>query len=447
MVPFAWEKKHGSIAEVPRYFYLKYEKEEFPRAYYTVKINTKNETNKKDSVKGMRVSALMLKVAKTLQLKNAIEGSNAVVLGEELKFEKSIRKVRSDIIFPLLIKPLNDLKGIHKNYYWAEKKQGDKWVQQAAYNSNRERGKRKHAARDMYTPRFTPVVAIADGEVIGISDNFADGTGAVIILHEIADGRKFIIRYGEVENSTVSVKVGQKIKQRTVLGKTGYLRKWHKKVVKGYDIYMLHFEYYTGDLGYNLDIPLKGDYPFFRRKDLADPLEILQEGYENTFGKNKNKDNRLAPKTLKTSEKGIQFIKDWEDFKSQYYNDSEGYCTIGYGHLIEKNKCENITIPKEFKNGITERKATELFKSRLVDFEKIIHNQVKVNLYQYEFDALVSLIFNIGCPDLKSNLDNANYKATAVEFKDITNGNTAGLVKRRNAEIKMFKNNVYDSTH
>ncbi|MCG8894396.1 hypothetical protein G1K97_12135 [Tenacibaculum finnmarkense] len=84
MVPFAWEKKHSSIAEVPRYFYLKYESEEFPRAYYTVKINTKNETDKKDSVKGMRVSALMLKVAKTLQLKNAIEGSNAVVLGEEL---------------------------------------------------------------------------------------------------------------------------------------------------------------------------------------------------------------------------------------------------------------------------------------------------------------------------------------------------------------------------
>ncbi|MCD8418541.1 TIGR02594 family protein [Tenacibaculum finnmarkense genomovar finnmarkense] len=92
MVPFAWEKKHGSIAEVPRYFYLKYESEEFPRAYYTVKINTKNETDKKDSVKGMRVSALMLKVAKTLQLKKAIEGSNAVVLGEELS--KSTNKMK-----------------------------------------------------------------------------------------------------------------------------------------------------------------------------------------------------------------------------------------------------------------------------------------------------------------------------------------------------------------
>lgn len=167
--------------------------------------------------------------------------------------------------------------------------------------------------------------------------------------------------------------------------------------------------------------------------------------------KNKKQDKRVDPKTLKTSDKGIQFVKDWEDFKSEYYNDSEGYCTIGYGHLIKKNKCENITIPTEFTNGITEAKATELFKSRLVDFEKTIHNKVKVNLHQYEFDALVSLIFNIGsftpCPKLKSNLDNANYEATAEQFKDITNGNTSGLVKRRNAEIKMFKNNIYDSTH
>jgi GH24 family phage-related lysozyme (muramidase)/murein DD-endopeptidase MepM/ murein hydrolase activator NlpD len=394
----------------------------------------------------------MLKVTDDVTLDEAQETNSAVILGEELLLEEKLKKKKSHIIFPLLIKPLNDVKGIHKSYYWAEEKQGDKWVQQAAYNSNRDSRKRKHAARDMYTPPFTPVVAIADGEVIGISEKFADGTGAVILLHEIEDGRKFIIRYGEVENKTVSVKVGQKIKQRTVLGKTGFLRHWHKRVVTGYDIYMLHFEYFTGDLGYDLSNPLStGDEPFKRRKDLADPLNILQEGYKNTFGKNKNQDNRVAPKTLKTSEKGIQFIKDWEDFKSNHYNDSEGYCTIGYGHLIEKNKCENITIPIEFANGITEAKATELFKSRLVDFEKTIHNQVKVNLYQYEFDALVSLIFNIGsfspCPKLKSNLDSANYEATVNEFSDITNNGTSGLVKRRNAEINIFKNNVYDSTH
>ncbi|OEK09800.1 hypothetical protein A8C32_09820 [Flavivirga aquatica] len=394
----------------------------------------------------------MLKVAKELpENEAAIDSNNAVALGEEYVLEEKEAK-KKYIIFPLLTKPLNDIKGIHKNYYWAEKKQGDKWIQQAAYNSNRSNGKRKHAARDMYTPPKTPVVAIADGEIIGISNSFADGTGAVIVLHEIEDGRKFIIRYGEVENNTVSVKVGQKIKQRTVLGKTGFLRTWYKGVVKGYEIYMLHFEYFTGDLGYDLNNPLStNERPFYRRKDLEDPLEILQEGYENTFGKRKNKNNRLDCKTLKTSSEGVHFIKNWEGFKSEYYNDSEGYCTIGYGHLIKKKKCEDIVIPEEFKNGITEVKAMELFEERLKDFEKIIYSQVKVDLYQYEFDALVSLLFNIGsfssCPKLKSNLNNANYDGTANEFKDITNGNTEGLKKRRQAEINIFKNNVYDSTH
>jgi murein DD-endopeptidase MepM/ murein hydrolase activator NlpD len=269
---------------VPRSFYLKEIESgaEFPRAYYVANPNKTEEENKKNS---SRIRVLMLKVAKDDIRDGEEEYNNAAIIGEELKLEENLKNKKSHIIFPLLIKPLNDVKGIHKSYYWAEEKQGDKWVQQAAYNSNRDSGKRKHAARDMYTPPKTPVVAIADGEVIGISDSFADGTGAVIVLHEIEDGRKFIIRYGEVENSTVSVKLGQKIKQRTVLGKTGFLRDWHKKVVKGHDIYMLHFEYFMGNLGYNLDVPLKGDHPFFRRKDLADPLEILQEGYENTFGK------------------------------------------------------------------------------------------------------------------------------------------------------------------
>jgi hypothetical protein len=35
----------------------------------------------------------------------------------------------------------------------------------------------------------------------------------------------------------------------------------------------------------------------------------------------------------------------------------------------------------------------------------------------------------------------------AYEMSDVTNGGTSGLVKRRKAEINMFKNNVYDSSH
>ena len=116
-------------------------------------------------------------------------------------------------------------------------------------------------------------------------------------------------------------------------------------------------------------------------------------------------------------------------------------------------------MPEEFKNGITESRALELFKERLVNFEKSIQRDIKVNLYQYEFDALVSLVFNTGESflniggkgkgetQIKKKINNKEYEAGADEMADVTNGSTTGLVKRRKAEINMFKNNVYDSLH
>lgn len=173
---------------------------------------------------------------------------------------------------------------------------------------------------------------------------------------------------------------------------------------------------------------------------------------------------RVDPKTLKTSKKGIEFIKAWEgttivNGKHVPYNDSEYYCTIGYGHLIEKERCEKIVIPQKFKNGITEAEAEALFAQRLGEFEKSVQRDIKVKLFQHEFDAIVSLVFNSG-PEflniggknkketkIKININNEDYSGGADEFSDVTNGGTPGLIKRRKAEINMFKNNVYDSKH
>lgn len=49
---------------------------------------------------------------------------------------------------------------------------------------------------------------------------------------------------------------------------------------------MFHLEYYSGSNELDLKIPLtnKGNKPYERRKDLLDPLELLKEGYRNTFG-------------------------------------------------------------------------------------------------------------------------------------------------------------------
>jgi len=133
-----------------------------------------------------------------------------------------------------------------------------------------------------------------------------------------------------------------------------------------------------------------------------------------TFGQNLV---RLDPKTLKTSAKGIAFIKEWEGFEKNAYNDALGYCTIGYGHLIDKKKCENINLAPEFKNGISLKKAHELFLKRLPAFEKAVQRDITVPLYQYEFDALVSLLFNTGSNFL--NIGGARRGETKIKKSEI----------------------------
>ncbi|WP_310556891.1 glycoside hydrolase family protein [Flavobacterium sp.] len=363
-----------------------------------------------------------------------------------------------EIIFPLLVKPENDdVNKWVKDFYWAAK-QGDN---QSTFNSNR--GIRKHAARDLYTNPYETVVAIADGLVLNIS-SFYDGTDQVSVLHTLKDGREFIIRYGELDPSSITVKAGDEIKQKKVLGKTGKLMKTPttpRIKINGVIVFMLHFEYFTSSVSKEANahpLTVRSNMPFQRRSDLADSLAILQEGYKNTFEFNSENgidEDRADPNTLNISAAGVDFIKSWESFKSQPYDDSEGYCTIGYGHLIARDKCANIIIPDDLKNGITVAKGTELFNERLPKFERAVKKDVTVPLYQHEYDALVSLLFNTGesfltsgeAPKLYRNLLNKKYNDAAIEFLDITNNNTSGLVKRRQAEYDMFINNNYDATH
>ncbi len=171
--------------------------------------------------------------------------------------------------------------------------------------------------------------------------------------------------------------------------------------------------------------------------------------YTITQDSSDSNEERVDPKTLNASDDLIKFIKDWEKLETEAYNDSKDYCTIGYGHLIKKKKCETITLSDEFKNGIGEAKATELFKEDLKEFEKAVQRYVTVKLYQREFDALVDLLFNTGAyflknnkaPKLYKNLLDEKYEDAAKEFLDIENK------KRREQNYEIFINGNYDSTH
>ena len=367
-------------------------------------------------------------------------------------FMSTILDTEKTIIFPLKVKPENDVNGVWKRYCWAASLT-DSNASQAIFGRNRSGGERKHAARDLYTRPDTEIVAICHGVVRSIS-NYYYGTWQITVEHKASDGRHFYIRYGEVDRESITVSINEEIEQGRVIAKAGLMIKpngRHPEIIRGSTVYMLHFEYYLGEA--STPPPNNTtDLPYKRRRDLRDPLEILLEGYRNVFNNNKNNfGNRLPIENLEVSEAGKTFIKNWEHFESIAYNDSEGYCTIGYGHLIEKNRCENIILPEEFREGITPERANELFNLRLPDYVSELKRNVTVDLYQHEFDALISLLFNMGvmrkAPQLKSKLNNQDYGGASIEFLDITNGGTAGLVLRRQKEQNMFLNADYDSTH
>ncbi|TRX36198.1 hypothetical protein FNW52_09235 [Flavobacterium sp. ZT3R18] len=198
--------------------------------------------------------------------------------------------------------------------------------------------------------------------------------------------------------------------------------------------------------------------------ELAKKLGFLNTCMCNSGGNNSDtkpqedaeNDKRIDPKKLKASSKAKLFIKDWEAFKPNLYNDDseDHHCTIGYGHLVHSGPC-NGSEPQEFKNGISKERGLQLFDLRIADFEKAVQRDITVPLYQYEFDALVSFLFNCGenffvlkkAPKLYKHLLNKEYDDAAKEFLDVTSGGLGGLVKRRKAENNMFLNNIYDSNH
>lgn len=97
---------------------------------------------------------------------------------------------------------------------------------------------------------------------------------------------------------------------------------------------------------------------------------------------------------MKTSANGIKLIEQREGVRHGAYKDSRGLWTIGVGHL------SNDYFRVSPGMIISEAKALDLLAHDLGDVEDTINRAVKVPLQQYQFDALASFGFNIGCGGL-----------------------------------------------
>jgi GH24 family phage-related lysozyme (muramidase)/LysM repeat protein len=364
------------------------------------------------------------------------------------------------IIFPIQTRPLNDEGGIYGtqscDYTWTKQLHSG-GHDQPRFGANRMGG-RKHAARDLYLDAHTPIIAIAPGVVVK-REFFYSQTWQISIHHKTSDGREFIALYGEVDLDSIKVKVGDSVRQGDVLARSGILIDNGRAlgVVGNKNVSMLHFETYDGSGGFSPNSKLNGSglqSPFYRRADLMDSLAILQEGYRATFLDARPLPpvgNRIPIDQLKTSTQGKEFIKGWEGVHYDedrshtfYYDDSKNYCTVGWGHLVQMKSCSALGYTA-MSSRISVSQAQTLFETDVRDIEERVRKAIHVPLYQQEFDALVSLAFNLGslskAPNLCSLINACNYTDAPKEFLDIENKT------RRQSEHDMFCLGTYNASH
>ena len=149
----------------------------------------------------------------------------------------------------------------------------------------------------------------------------------------------------------------------------------------------------------------------------------------------------IAIDEMSLSLEGINQICNFEGLKLSAYDDSTGVWTIGYGTTRYPNG-------KRVSEGdrCTLEQAKAYMQHDLKIFERAVNSAVKVSLKQNQFDALVSLAYNIGVGAFKNstllkNLNLGDYKEAANQFDVWVNAGgkrLQGLVNRRAMEKKIF---------
>lgn len=132
----------------------------------------------------------------------------------------------------------------------------------------------------------------------------------------------------------------------------------------------------------------------------------------------------------------VDLVAQFEGVRLEAYQDQRGIWTIGYGHTYSAEPGKTCTI-EQAKNWLF---------TDLMIADQAVNKSVAISVNQNEFDAMVSLAFNIGGSAFEHStlvdmLNKHDIMGAANQFLVWckTNGQTnAGLVRRRTAERKLF---------
>lgn len=139
---------------------------------------------------------------------------------------------------------------------------------------------------------------------------------------------------------------------------------------------------------------------------------------------------------MQLSYNGVKQLKLREGFRDKAYKDTVGIWTIGYGSTKVRG------VPVKEGDTITEAEAEEQFLADTAWAQTCVNQSVQVPLTQNQFDALVSLVYNIGAAAfMKSTLlkvlNLMCYDLAADAFMMWTKQKE--LIPRRKSEVKQFQ--------
>lgn len=151
---------------------------------------------------------------------------------------------------------------------------------------------------------------------------------------------------------------------------------------------------------------------------------------------------------MRTSKAGIDLIKRFEGLRTTAYRDAVGVWTIGYGHTAAAGE----PTPRQGMM-ISEAEAETILRRDLRQYEDAVTKACKRTPNRNQFDAFVSLCFNIGPGGFRRSSAvrkfNAGDDAGAADAFLLWNkagGKVLkGLVRRREAERALFLTPVTDS--
>ena len=145
---------------------------------------------------------------------------------------------------------------------------------------------------------------------------------------------------------------------------------------------------------------------------------------------------------MKTSQRGLELIKEYEGIRFKPYRDCVGLFTVGVGHLIG----DGTVLPDSWNRTFTLGEVNDLLVADVRKFELGLARYINVELSQNQYDAIIDFCFNLGLGTFqRSSVRQAiNRRDKTGVVKNLLRYNKAGgkvipqLDNRRKAEALLF---------